>query len=447
MEENKFEKQVKRKMDELKLQPSEELWSIIANRIEKKKRPGWGFLFLFLLLCAFLSGGYFIWHRGHVPASKEKYVSKINAHENNIKAKIDKNKNVAKDVISDSSHRNKDKANNLITNKNVKVKILQRNKIINASKIVSRVNSRQKTSIVSTEPEEGNIQKKKNVNQPIPKPPGISLPNETGSKQEVPIGAKINNDSLAKPGVSNNNEPDTVKLLSQKKAGSKQSRKDKWYTGVLISGGISSTGNSFLSQDKSAYSSYPGNLNSGPGITFQASEARAGFGMIVGVFEEKGINPKTKISFGVNYTSFATTSNIGKINDTTGLYNSRNPVNNFTAHYHFIELPIMLTVQIGRGKNMPFFWQGGVSVSGLLHTNALQFNPGTGYYYRDNSIFNKMQIGLRTSLSVELFSKQKHSILIGPYVSYDASRIANDGLYNKKHFVYTGVRAAIILGK
>ena len=50
MEENKFEKQVKRKMDELKLQPYEELWSIIANRIEKKKRLGWGFLFLFLLL-------------------------------------------------------------------------------------------------------------------------------------------------------------------------------------------------------------------------------------------------------------------------------------------------------------------------------------------------------------------------------------------------------------
>ena len=68
-------------------------------------------------------------------------------------------------------------------------------------------------------------------------------------------------------------------------------------------------------------------------------------------------------------------------------------------------------------------------------------------YYTNNSIFNKTQIGLNTSISTALFSKQKNSVLIGPYFYYGASRLANEGLYNKKHFVFTGLRTEIIFGK
>jgi len=86
-------------------------------------------------------------------------------------------------------------------------------------------------------------------------------------------------------------------------------------------------------------------------------------------------------------------------------------------------------------------------VSQLISSNALQYNQNSGWYYKDNTLFNKTQIGLNTALSASLFSRQKNSVLIGPYFYYSASSLANEGLYNKKHFVFTGLRAEIIFGK
>ena len=65
MEENKFEKQVQQKMDELKIHPSDSVWEKIEVRIEKRKRSNRG-LFLFLLLFfVFLTGGYLLWNINH----------------------------------------------------------------------------------------------------------------------------------------------------------------------------------------------------------------------------------------------------------------------------------------------------------------------------------------------------------------------------------------------
>jgi hypothetical protein len=82
----------------------------------------------------------------------------------------------------------------------------------------------------------------------------------------------------------------------------------------------------------------------------------------------------------------------------------------------------------------------------LISTNALQFNPA-GYYYKNNSLFNKTQLGLNTGLFVTLFSKQKNPLSIGPFFYYDVTHISSQGLYNKKHFVFTGLQAEILFGK
>ena len=86
-------------------------------------------------------------------------------------------------------------------------------------------------------------------------------------------------------------------------------------------------------------------------------------------------------------------------------------------------------------------------LSQLVASNALQFNQSSGLYYHNNSMLNKTQVGLNTAFSVELFSKQKRSLLIGPCFYYSATNLATQGLYNKKHFVFTGLRTEIIFGK
>src|SRR6185312_467862 len=64
MEENKFEKQVQQKMDELQIQPSDAVWKKIELQIEKKKNRKWGLVILFLCVGILLPGGYWLWNAG-----------------------------------------------------------------------------------------------------------------------------------------------------------------------------------------------------------------------------------------------------------------------------------------------------------------------------------------------------------------------------------------------
>ena len=64
MEENKFEKQVQQKMDELQIQPSDAVWKKIESQIEKKKNRRWGLIILFLCIGVLLVGGYWLFNAG-----------------------------------------------------------------------------------------------------------------------------------------------------------------------------------------------------------------------------------------------------------------------------------------------------------------------------------------------------------------------------------------------
>ena len=84
MEENKFEKQVQQKMDELQIQPSEAVWKKIELQIEKKKDRRWGLIVLFLCAGILLSGGYWLWNAGQ----QKKLENAISE-----KSKLEKNSN------------------------------------------------------------------------------------------------------------------------------------------------------------------------------------------------------------------------------------------------------------------------------------------------------------------------------------------------------------------
>ena len=91
MEENKFEKQVQQKMDELQIQPSDAVWKKIELQIEKKKSRRWGLIILFLFVGLILSGSYWLWNtrqqtfserNNSVEANSEKISSQTSAKEN-----------------------------------------------------------------------------------------------------------------------------------------------------------------------------------------------------------------------------------------------------------------------------------------------------------------------------------------------------------------------------
>lgn len=101
-------------------------------------------------------------------------------------------------------------------------------------------------------------------------------------------------------------------------------------------------------------------------------------------------------------------------------------------------------MQLGDNKNFPVFWSGGITLSQLVKSNALQFDASSGIYYKDNSLLNKTHLGFSTGLSTTLFQNRKFAMLFGPYFQYSASQLANQGLYSKKHFVFIGLHTEIL---
>ncbi len=158
---------------------------------------------------------------------------------------------------------------------------------------------------------------------------------------------------------------------------------------------------------------------------------------------EKNLSKKTVLSTGLLYKRFSTTNKVGV--DSAAFFRAYNYLNTYHNFYHYIELPVGLKFQLAGFKKAKLYLNTGFSISRLITAKALQYNNSTGLYYHDNSLFNKTQIGFNTALDIAFFSKQKSSILIGPYYNYGISKIAREG-YNKHHFTFIGLRAHYLFG-
>jgi hypothetical protein len=450
MEENKFEKQVKQKMEDLKLEPSDAVWTKIEARLEKRKKSRWGILFLFLFLFMFISGAYWLWNTsqhsslaknnsiekgikrniGQLPSSKEKEVdSKSNSA-------IEPIKENEKKVLAAQTHRNVLPHQKLLAHQKINPKI---NLKINPGEEGELVTQVQEPSGKNNSKSDGDSPAIKSYQQ-----------NKKINKENVISDAtsvKINDDSLKNKNVVTNknlNENDSTKNNTATTKKPKVSVKNKWKIGVSIIAGASHLNSVPGINNSYAYATDPSSSNSNQGAIIYGATLKQKPGFSLGISGEKNISTNTKISIGLNFTTFRSLYKVGNRNDTTGFYNSQNAVHNYNAHIDFVELPVSLKIQFVKSKNLPLFWQGGIVLSQIISTNALQFDPYSGKYYLDNSAFNKTQVGLNSSISVGLFSKKGNPLLIGPYLYYGASKIAKEGIYSDKHFVFTGLKASFL---
>ncbi|MEO8766026.1 MAG: outer membrane beta-barrel protein [Ginsengibacter sp.] len=475
MEENKFERQVKEKMDELKIHPSDTVWEKIKVRIEKKKRPNRGPILLVFLFFALLTGGYMLWDTRQQPVKEIGNSEKANfkkpnneiAGKKNIEEKENKITEPDNNTITQSLEKEKNRVENATVNNNTQTsespdKSLPKGNQSAVSILKIKVQSRGNVAIVNTKPVTVNevVSEFTEAGMNKGEPADILHNDEKIAAVAINPGADKDTTSGQSPLVQMSSYvKDTLRQTSLSTKPVKHSEKNKWRPGILFTGGISGIGNDFLGFTNTApldylYSggqyNFPGNQPGIPTSGAIPSKTKTAFGFIAGVFAERNISKKIIFTAGVNFRAFSTSTEIGKRNDSTGYYYTRNTssiYNRYTSYYDFVELPATLKVQLGKGQKMPLFWQGGLVFSGLISSNVLQFNQNTGVYYKDNSILNKIQVGLNTSISASLFSKQKNSILAGPYFYYSASRLTNEGLYNKKHFVFAGLQAEIIFGK
>lgn len=505
MAENKFEKSVQQEMQGFKINPSEEIWPKVEKRIRKKKKRRI-FIILFFLFGLGLLG---YWQRNYF-FDREKIHAE--QRENSKEIKIGSVETVKKDSsIKDEDQTMQEKTvntkekpglinpdqadqikNNLLSIKTPPQRKTDSAKILN-KKHGPGNNQRPNFATKPEKPVQAEVktetpEKQDAVNQKEIAA-DISFENKTDSakadrknqkKEELIItennpaeikidSAKINIEETQKEveakeenvlhNKSNTNriKPDSNVTTLQKKTSSK-----KWEWGVHFSPGISSLAEDFFSfsMNKSASSlASPGSSTGGTVNQPSApSASKAGFAFQSGVFLQKQITLRSRLSIGLQYGYYSEHINVGSrrdsilryniqvsgLRDANFVYGAARTTKNYTNRYHFIELPLVFQHQLNKKTSRPFYWNFGITAGQLVYTNAAVYDTSFGGIYYDNKKgLNRTHFSLSTGFAWSFFNKGKIKWNIGPGVDIHFNRIMNNPLDRNKYLLFTGIRATI----
>ncbi len=507
MQENEFEKEVQQKLDGLKVKPSEQVWQHVAGAIVKRKTDRR--IFAIVLLCLLIAaGGIFLLND---TARQHKYNSLIIADNTDLKNSketpsynndpskqiVDRQKkSVAKnvDLVLSLSTTSKDGQVLKIQNKeNEFSQPLKSAKIISAKPFKTVAED-----IIPDKEETLNHSKKGSYKTNRKISTSIKIPlsadsvderitsgeaNKKNTSEKIfPLNdMKINGPFLnpySKIGVeikANNLLAIQAKNYSVENSPIKKvtplQQKYQWKIGLNFSVGASSTQNSYLGivgsgngNASDAYTStgqVPGCTNcANNGVYYRPSAIKSAAGLVLGIFVQKNISPKTAFSIGLNFKMYNSVMMTGSRVDSAAIVNNNNSYlsqsnffyrtginNRYKNHFHFLEIPLALNIKLGKQNKHPLYLNTGISIARLIATNALQFDTASAKYYSNNSLFNKTQFGISAGLLFSLSGSAKNPFLVGPDIHFSLNRMAATGLYQSSKYSYFGIQVKKIFGK
>ncbi|MEO8819761.1 MAG: porin family protein [Ginsengibacter sp.] len=452
MEQNNFENDIHRKLAELKIAPSDSVWTTVEKHIGKKdKKRRAIFILFFFLLCLFLGGFWFI--------NSEKNSLKKHEPVAGVSKKDSKATNSPDSSFKQSIVATKISPKPVTMNISTKKSIIKNASIENPTFVSKRKIHSIEIKMANSKPTNNG----ENYFASDGKDSSLIKQPESLETKVQSAGANVQDlnkqDSFQGKSQSQKVKKETVSVNdSLIKKHPKKTQKHPWNFGITFSGG-----NSFTTKNHSAinnvYSDPSGNINSGiPANFYSPSEIKNSTAFMVGIFIEKNISGANKVSLGISYQYlslvnkvgnpfYPTTANTQFSASPNNLYSSTNVNRFYRNQFHFLEIPVSIDFRINKSKSVPLFWNAGINISELISTNALQFQSNPGIYYQDNSLFNKTQFGLHTGFSVMIFAKEKNSLTVGPYFYYSPTNIANKGLYSEKHFSSIGIQAKVLFRK
>jgi len=497
MLESEFEKQVQQKIEELAFNPSAKVWQNVAVAIAKRKRTHLVF-FIFFLSLLLVGSGIFITlkkinnKQSNVTAytKEDAYKTSVSTINNKHGKAIDSNKNILKnngqDIVSNSStvtsqivvaisksnHQSAIPTDKKITSvalpstkKSIKNKSAGQvkndgNLLASVTKI--KYKGKQKLSVSTSNGAVDELTDDKADRTKIPIEPTENF-NDTAlqqkqkvfiekDKQAVTKFVKDTVTALAK--ADTNNTKPSVKIILPK-------QKHNWQTGINFSigqaaaqAGLLGIGGNKAFNNLSYSTPSPPNNNQGPPgqSVYTPSNLKPGVGIVVGLFAQKSISPKTTFAIGLNYKMYTSSLLVGNLtygNNSAILstaYYQNGTNKQYKNYFHFIELPVTMSFKLNRQNHVPIYLNTGISISRLVSSNALQFNPSNGIYYHDNALLNKIQFGASAALLFSL-SKQKNAFVIGPVINYSFNKVAATGLYSNRNYNFIGVKLQKTIGK
>jgi hypothetical protein len=258
----------------------------------------------------------------------------------------------------------------------------------------------------------------------------------------------------------------------------KVSRSSKWQWGVQANGGFSNISqNNFFDLpavfgDEKSYVEdlSNNNMNSPTNSSFfnisinpplnEASEIRTGYAWSLGGFVQRNITNRFSMSAGLNYAYYSVQTTIGQLvtnqrsvnvgqnnSQLVEMYYGGRSTHNYTSNYYFIALPVTTHTQLNRSANFPLVIDAGLVLSRLLSTTALHYDGTQGIYFKNNDLFNNLQLGMDVGLTIGILQQSKHPVSIGPAIHYSFSRLVKKDVSSGQYLWSSGLNVKMLLKK
>jgi len=450
MHENKFEKQVREKMDQLGFDPSDGVWAHVDQAINSEKKRRRPIFWIFYLSGMMIAGGATYIVMNNFSSYKKIMPKPPQATSNNQYVQPNK-------AIPPEQKRQNESVQQELPPVTSAMNAVGNSRSFQSRKplvVTAETDSRSKKSngnashtvVVKREVE----QKPANLQQPLES----SVAGANTLSKEDPQGAPVNGEKTNKTV-----QADTVSDAKLSKSNKKDTKKNSWSFGFTGSVGASNINQSlFHSYNPSnllyaAY--YPTNSGSIPSArTNTPSETNAGFSFALGVSVNRMLTKRLSLSIGLGYHYYSTgiqtgvpvdstlTINYGFIQSTSVNSFYRNDGwKKFTNQYHFIELPVNLSFQLNKSRKNPINWEAGFTLAWLVGANALHYDPYTNVYFKNNQLFNKIQWNAATAILVG-FPVHNHSFQVGPQIQYALTSLIKENSAYPGHLIYYGLKCS-----
>lgn len=245
--------------------------------------------------------------------------------------------------------------------------------------------------------------------------------------------------------------------------------KRPWEAGFTAGGGIDHLTRLNAGQGNIPSAAFSGLSNfgffGGARTNNSISDIRPDASFDAGIYLQKPVSSRWTFNTGLDLHYYSTRISIGQqlntnvpssaslINAPSAIAVAQAPVvytvgnqQTYTNRYYMVELPVGMQYRINHSPMLPLFLEGGFSLSRLMGTNALFYNPSTGLYLKNENSLNKTQFDLSSALMIGL---PFHGIRImaGPQVQYGLTRLLNTQSLGDQHFFYTGLRIVVLPGR
>ncbi len=454
MQKADFEKNVQQKMQELRFQPSQEVWKRVEAGIatERRRRP---VVFWFLFAGLLLAGGsfYFISTRSNknIVGNKTQQPGQAIAEKQETKTETQGTSTGAASEHASTSIQNKKPVTNS-----------EASTIDQTKSQAERTNNRhdQILPLKPTENTANNFPEKQDLRSDY-YDGAETYSNERALHIATPIAQRhqiaVTNINLDQLNAEPENNPllSTIPAVATSSKSSSPIKETNWQFGISAAGGVSDLGEQLL-QSASAANLYFDPLQTAGGGTVphpKPSDVQKGVSFSFGVFANKTLGKKWKLGLGLGYQYFSNTIKVGERVDSAAFVNQNNfsldRVNQYYKsagndpyhnQYHFISVPVNMQWQFAR----QFTWENGLIVSRMIKTNALHYDGVSGRYYEDDELFNKYQLSASTAV---LFAFHKNKIQLGPQLQYAFTNLMQTGTGNPKHLRSVSIKANIELWK